>query len=394
MSAEPYVARSHPADLALVLSGGGARAAYQVGVLSAIAEQAPELSISILTGVSAGAINTMYLAAHPGPFRDAVAGLRREWRTLTPDRVYRVRPVRLGSAALRWVLQMALRRRGSPSTVRGLMDMRPLRAFLDRCIRFGDIDANIRAGRLRAVALSATCYDSGKTVTFVQGAPDVEMWERHMRFATRAAITLDHLMASAAIPIIFPAVKLDGGFYGDGSVRQTAPLAPAIHLGARRVLAVAMRAGRPAPACAPESSDYPAAAQVMGTLLHSVFLDSLEADAERLDRVNELLRAIAPGTRPRGLRPVDLLMLRPSRDLASLARGMDVELPRMVRMALQGVGGEREQSADFLSYLLFQPNYISTVMQLGYEDTREQWPLVNAFLDRWDAERSGRAVGR
>lgn len=374
-----------------MLSGGGARAAYQVGVLAAVAEHVPALEISILTGVSAGGINTVYLAAHPGPFRDAVGGLRREWEKLTPKQVYRVRPISLGRSAIRWIFQMLLRR-GGPSTLKGLMDMSPLRTFLGACVKFDGIDANIRRNRLWAVALSATCYDTGKTVTFVQGARDVPMWERHMRVATRDRLRLDHVIASSAIPIAFPAVKLNGGFYGDGSVRQTAPLAPAIHLGARRILAIAMRAERPTPACSPSANAYPAAAQVMGTLLHSVFLDSLDTDAERLDRVNELLRAIPAGAPvPGGLRPVDLLMLRPSRDLGSLARGMDADLPAMVRMVLKGVGGEREESADFLSYLLFEPTYIKTVLELGYEDGRRQWPKVAAFLDRWEAER---AVGR
>lgn len=383
-------ARTNDGHLALVLSGGGARAAYQVGVLCAIAEEAPGLAVPILTGVSAGAINTVFLAAHRGSFVEAVHELRDQWSTLTPDKVYRVRPIQLGRRLLRWVLQMLFRGRTSPSTVRGFMDMGPLRRFLDGCIDTTGIDANIEAGRLRAVALSTTCYNTGQTVTFVQGARDVTMWERHMRLATRVNVMLDHLLASAAIPIVFPAVKLGGAFYGDGSVRQTAPLAPAIHLGANRIIAIAMRAGRPTPGCAPEASDYPAAAQVLGTLLHSVFLDSLDTDAERLDRVNALLKAL-PSDRegPGGLKPVDLLLLRPSRDLGGLARGVHLELPRLVRAALRGLGGERVESADFLSYLLFQPSYIRSVMELGYEDARRQWEEIGAFLER----PSARAVG-
>lgn len=395
MTDHSHIVRSHPADLALVLSGGGARAAYQAGVLCAIAEAAPALEICILTGVSAGAINTLYLAAHPGPFSDAVTGLRREWERLTPDQVYRVRPIRLGRSVLRWVVQMLLRRRTAAPTLKGLMDMGPLRQFLSECVDFDGIEANIRRGQPRAVALSATCYDTGKTVTFVQGGGDVEMWERHMRVATRTTITVDHLTASASIPLVFPAVKLDGAFYGDGSVRLTAPLAPAIHLGARRILAVAMRSSVPAPACTPGAGDYPAAAQVLGTLLHAVFLDSLDADVERLERVNELLRAIPAGARaPEKLRPVDLLIMRPSRDLGSLARGMEAQLPATVRTVLRSVGGEREQSSDLLSYLMFHPRYIGPVLELGYEDAKAHAREIDAFLERWEAERSGKAVGR
>jgi NTE family protein len=368
-------------DLALVLSGGGARAAYQAGVLSAIAEHAPNLRIPILTGVSAGALNTVYLAAHRGPFGKAVEGLRNEWSRLTPSRVYAVRPLNLGRAVLRWIVNMVLRRGPPQPSFEGLMDMNPLRGFLAACMDVAGIQRNIDEKRLRAVALSATCYDSGQTVTFMHGEPDVPVWERQMRVAARTKITIEHLMASASIPLVFPAIRIGNAFYGDGSVRQTAPLAPAIHLGARRIVGIAMRTREGSCETSPTHLRYPVAAEVFGILLHSVFLDSLDADAERLERINALLRALpADSAAAQGMRPIDLLLLRPSRDLGSLVGELKVSLPKMVQLAVSSMGGERTRSSDFLSYLMFQPEYTGRLMELGYEDTRRRIGEIEGFL--------------
>ncbi|MDH3456126.1 MAG: patatin-like phospholipase family protein [Gemmatimonadota bacterium] len=370
-------------NLALVLSGGGARAAYQAGVLSALAERAPDLHIPILTGVSAGAINTVYLAAHAGPFGRAVEGLRTEWSRLKPSRVYAVRPFRLGRAVLQWGVNMLLRRGSPQPSFRGLMDMSPLRGFLAACIDVNGIQRNLEAKRLQSVALSATCYDSGQTVTFMQGKRDVPIWERPMRVAVRTTITIEHLLASASIPLIFPAFRIGNSFYGDGSVRQTAPLAPAIHLGASRIIGIAMRTQNAPSEPAPTHLRYPVAAEVFGILLHSIFLDSLDADAERLQRINTMLRAL-PENSPaaQGMRPIDLLLLRPSRDLGSLAGEMRSSLPMLVQLGVSSIGGERAGSSDFLSYLMFQPKYTGLLMELGYEDGRARLGEIEDFLGK------------
>jgi NTE family protein len=364
-----------------MLSGGGARAAYQVGVLTAIAEEAPDLAIPILTGVSAGAVNTVYLASHRGPFAHAVSDLRAEWGRLSARRVYAVRPVNLGRAVLRWVGNMLAFRRIPQPSLRGLMDASPLRGFLAACIDIAGIRRNVDAGRLRAVALSATSYSTGQTVTFVQGSPDLPLWARSMRVAVRVPIAIDHLMASAAIPLVFPAVRVGDAFYGDGSVRQTAPLAPAIHLGADRIIAISMRTGSPAATARP-LGDYPVAAQVFGLLLHSVFMDTLDADAERLERLNQLLRRIPPNAEPHDLRPIDLLLLRPSRDIGSLAGTGSIHLPPVVRFLISSIGGGQTRSADLLSYLMFDPDFTGLLMELGYEDTRARRDDVVRFLDK------------
>ena len=364
-------------DLAVVLSGGGARAAYQVGVLAAIAERHPDATIPIITGVSAGAINATFLAAHRGPLRHAVAALQGQWLRLTSDRVYRLPTAGVVRTLLRfgaWVL-----RRQRPPTVRGLLDMRPLAHFLRDVIDFRGIEENVAAGRLKAVALSATSYDSGLTVTFVQGREDLALWRRAQRVGVRCDLTISHVLASSAIPIVFPAVKLDGGFFGDGSVRQTAPLAPAIHLGARRIVAVGMR-GLVEDAHT-VVGEYPTPAQVGGLLLHSVFLDALDADIERLERTNRLLEALPPGhPAAAGMQPVRLFWIRPSRDLGAMAHGSLPRLPKLMDLVVHGIGGREERGAAFLSYLLFEPEYTGLLMELGYEDTRGRWAELEGVL--------------
>lgn len=370
------------ADLALVMSGGGARAAYQVGVLAAIAERRPELIFPIMTGVSAGAINTITLAAHPGDLRSKVSALRDEWSRLTANQVYRVRLSGLTRAAFKWLGQRLTGRQAAPTVVRGVMDMEPLRAFLSERVNLNGIDANIRAGRLRAVGLSATCYTTGDTVTFVHGSPDVPMWSRAQRRSIRVTLNWDHVLASAAIPILFPAIEVGRRvYYGDGSVRHAAPLAPSIHFGGRRILAIGMRP-RVENRERRVERDYPSAAQVMGMLFHSIFLDSLDADEERLQRVNALLEGCPDQRAPGGLSPLELLVIRPSVDLAAMARPHFNRLPPTIKRIVQSIGGEREGSADFVSYLLFDPAYTHPLMELGYDDALDQWASIERFLER------------
>jgi len=372
----------YSSHLALVLSGGGARGAYQVGVLAGLAERLPGLEFPILTGMSVGAINTIYLAAHTGPLPAAVAGLSNEWSRLTSDAVYRVRSIRLVRSALRWAWQGATGRRRHPVAVRGLTDTQPLREFLTRCVDVGGIGANIANRRLRAVALSATSYTTGRSVTFVQGATDTPVWERVQRSAVRTQLMLDHVMASAALPLVFPAVRIGGEFYGDGSVRQMAPLAPALHLGARAVVAIGLATPRAAASPA-RVADYPSAAEAMALLFDAIFLDALAADAERLERVNGLLAALPPDTPPPdGLRPVELLLLHPTRDLGDLAAGQGRLLPPAVRRVIRAVGGQRDAAAEFLSFLLFHPAHTSRLVDVGYEDVKTQWPAIERFFEK------------
>ena len=279
------------------------------------------------------------------------------------------------------VVARGLRLRRDPA-VHGLLDVRPLARFLHQVVDFEGIDHKIEAGRLKALALSATSYATGETVTFVHGRSDVPIWQRAQRVGLRERISVTHVLASCAIPIIFPAVRLDGVFYGDGSVRQTAPLSPAIHLGARRVLAIGMRANTTITAePAWQGQDYPSAAQVTALLLHSVFLDALDADVERAERINRLIEAFPPGTLlPGDLQPVQLYQIRPSRDLGALARGYVPRLPMLMDAIVKSIGGREDRGADFLSYLLFEPEYTGLLMELGHEDALAQWPKLEGLL--------------
>jgi NTE family protein len=377
--------------LALVLSGGGARGAYHVGVLAGFAERLPGLEFPIVTGVSVGAINAAYLAAHPDPLPDAVAGLQREWRRLTSEQVYRMKPTRLVRSVARWMWQGLTRGRGGVRDVemmRGLVDTQPLREFLAGCLNMDAIALKVATGRLRAVALSAVSYATGRTVTFVQGGVGSRMWERSQRHGVQARLTLDHVMASAAVPILFPAVRMGEEFFGDGSVGAVAPLAPAIHLGARGIVAIGTPAARLAPKSA-TSAHYPSIAEVMGLLFRAIFLDALESDVERLERVNRLLAGL-PGEAPfpDGLRPIELLLIRPSRSLSELAAGRDGLLPPAMHRMIRAIGGGQAAGSEFLAYLLFHPEYTSPLAELGYHDVAAQWPAIERFFERLERRRA------
>jgi len=366
--------------LGLVLSGGGARAAYQVGVLLRIAERVPNLEIPIVTGVSAGAINATLLAGHAGNFASAAETLASCWQSLT---LAQVMDARLGTALLAAVRLMWKGATRSPGLeFRSVVDVSPLRQFLDARTPFAGIGSNVASGRLTALGLSATCYESGETVTFVQGGREVPGWRRAKRRSMPAVITIDHVMASAAIPLVFPAVPLDGGHFGDGSVRLTAPLSPAIHLGAGRILTITMRHTGDEMCFSPASTPYPSPGQILGLLLNAVFLDALDADIERLERLNDLIVRVAPSEPiPYGLRPITLLAIKPSIDLATPARHLELHLPFALRLLSRALGLTENAAAHFVSYLLFEQPYIRRLMDIGYDDAAQQWEAIARFLD-------------
>ncbi|MEE9576725.1 MAG: patatin-like phospholipase family protein [Gemmatimonadota bacterium] len=376
------IRRSGSSPLAIVLSGGGARAAYQTGVLSYVCRRVPSLSVPIVTGVSAGAINAAFLAAQGGPLDTAVEALKRRWCSLTTEQVFRADPVSLTGIGARWLYRLFSGGARLGPEVRGLVDNRPLREFLLGTIDFPAIETNIQEGRLRAAAITATSYSTGQTVTFVQGEPGISTWERGNRVAVHASLTVDHVMASAALPVLFPATRLGSEYFGDGSLRQRTPLAPAVHLGAGRLFAISTRYPRTAEeAAGSEPEGYPPPARVAGLLFNSIFLDALDEDAARLDRINELLGRIPEGpSRPQDLRPVELLVLRPSQDLGRLAAEYAEHLPGFLRFLVSGIGARHSESSDLLSYLLFESAYISRLIELGEKDGERNWPRVEAFL--------------
>jgi NTE family protein len=374
-----------PSDLGLVMGGGGARAAYQVGVLRFLARQFPELEVPYITGVSAGAINAALLASHHGTLLQAVTELTELWGHLTVEDVFRVDGRSLGWNALRWANQLLSGGLGGPPRVRGLVDTQPLRAYLTEVLHavggeLTGIRYNLEQGRLRAVAISTSSYSTGQSVTWIQGQ-DIREWERPQRRARNTTLTIEHVMASAALPLFFPAVRLDNGWFGDGGIRLTAPLSPAVHLGASRILAISTRYARSAAeADEPAVYGYPPPAQVLGILMNSIFLDLLDADALRLDRLNRLVEAL-PEEKLEGLRPVKLFVLRPSMDLGILATRYEARLPRAFRFLTRGLGTRQTRSPDFLSLVLFQPDYLDALMAIGESDAQARAEEIVAFIE-------------
>ncbi|HKJ02318.1 MAG TPA: patatin-like phospholipase family protein [Longimicrobiales bacterium] len=372
-------------DLGLVMGGGGARAAYQVGFLRSLARRRPDLRIPYITGVSAGAINAALLASHHGTFLQAAEELVGLWGRLTVEDVFRVDGRSLLANALNWARQLISGGMGGPPRVRGLVDTQPLRTYLSEVLHAVDgeltgVRYNLESDRLKAVAISTSSYSTGQSVTWVQGE-DIKEWERPQRRARNTTLTVEHVMASAALPLFFPAVRLNNGWFGDGGVRLTAPLSPALHLGARRVLAISTRYARTsAEADEPAIYGYPPPAQVLGVLMNSIFLDLLDVDAMRLDRLNRLLEAL-PEERREGLRTVKLLVARPSVDLGMLAKQYEPRLPTAFRFLTRGLGTRQTRSPDFLSLVLFQPDYLHALMDIGGADADARADEIIRFID-------------
>ncbi|MCP4203699.1 MAG: patatin [bacterium] len=358
--------------VALVLTGGGARAAYQVGFLRCLAQHMPDAKLPIITGVSAGAINAVYLAAHQGTLGEAAEGLESLWANLDPDHIYRVGTIPLLSNIVRWSVTLFSGGARAVPEPQSVLDVSPLRELLQRTLAtehggITGVEQNLEAGKLEALALSTLKYSTGQTVTWVQGR-SFHAWERPLRLGVNTKINLDHVMASAALPLMFPAVKIGDSWFGDGGIRLAAPLAPAIHLGARKILAIATRQRKSvAEASKPTFSGYPPPAQVAGTMLNAAFLDAIDQDAENLRRINRMLDHIPEGEYG-DFRPIKTLVLRPSRDLGELAAEFEARLPGAFRFLTRGWGTRETRSPDFLSLLMFQSDYLSELMAIGQRD--------------------------
>jgi NTE family protein len=372
-------------DLAVVLTGGGARGAYQVGVLRWIARHYPQIRIPILTGVSAGAVNAAQLAAHHGTFPQAVTELAALWQELTLERVFELSPGLLALSGLRWAGRLLSGGMLRGPEVRALLDTQPLREYLEEVYAavhgdIGGIEYNLGRGALRAVAVSTTDYSTGESVVWVQGE-GIRPWRRPARRAIQTRLTVEHVMASAAIPLFFPAVRIGRSWYGDGGIKQTAPLSPAVHLGARRILAISTRYEQPGLGRRRRTVlGYPPPATVLGMLLNAVFLDLIEQDAARLVRFNELLERIPPARRE-GLHPIEFLALRPSMQLSRLVKRYERQLPGTFRFLTRGLGTTRTASPDLLSMLAFVPDYLERIMALGEHDAERHAERLAALLD-------------
>lgn len=363
---------------ALVLGGGGARAAYQAGVLQYVGEAFPDAHMSILTGVSAGSINAAHLADDPVSWSTATQRLAACWTDLCTKRVVTPRSL--------WTLGTQLVR-GSPGPHQSLLDTKPLRVFLRSRLQTGaherltGVRQNLDAGRLRALALSTSNYATMQTVTWTEGCA-IENWARPNRIGHQTDLTLDHVMASAALPFLFPAVRLDDAWHGDGGIRLLDPLAPAIHLGADRLFVISTRYERSrAEADTPSCTGYPSPIQIAGMLMNVLMLDLVEHDAAVLRRINRLVRRLDLDERGR-LRPIDLLVIRPSVDLGALAQDFSLELGRTLGTVLNVMRNRQDGTPDWLSMLLFEPGYIERLLEIGYADAHRQHDRIHAFFAR------------
>jgi NTE family protein len=369
----------------LVLTGGGARAAYQVGILRALAHILPRgcpNPFPIICGTSAGAVNATALASSAFDFHRAVRRLLLVWRDFHVEQIYRADLSGVIATGARWLGAMMLGGLGDRNPT-SLLDNSPLGELLRERLELHGVQQSIDSGVLRAVSVTTSGYTSGHSVTFFQGVPELTGWQRARRIGVRATIDIDHLMASSALPFIFPAVRIRREYFGDGSMRQIAPISPALHLGADRVLVIGVGRQLTGHEERVPVEGHPSLAQIAGHALSSIFLDTLEVDLERLERINRTVRLIPVEDRVRSsfpLREVDVLVIRPSEDLDEIASHYTHTLPRAVRGLFRGVGATSRGGANLLSYLLFEPGYCRALIDLGYRDTMARRDELERFF--------------
>ena len=369
---------------ALLLTGGGARAAYQVGVLSAIATFIPRhhgIPFPIVCGTSAGAINSTALSCYASCFHLGVKKLEWMWKSLHTHSIYHSDPIRVFNNITQGVLGSFQADYANQSS-RSLLNNAPLRALLNQVVDFSRIDKNIDNGYLSALSITASNYSTGNSISFFQSEDGIQPWFRAKRRGEPCQINSEHLMASAAIPLVFPSIKIKSQHYGDGSVHQLSPLSPAIHLGAERILVIGVEQPKD-PLFANENNPHPpSTATIAGHLLDSVFSDTLKSDIERMDRVNSTLSLIPKEARDKeqGLKHIDSLVLNPSADFNHIALNHYHELPLSIRLLLRSVGISNDSESSLVSYLLFEKNYCQKLIKLGYKDALEKETQIRAFL--------------
>ena len=373
---------------ALILSGGGARAAYQVGVLSAMGKMLPKhtpLPFPILCGTSAGALNATMLATQANNFSKAVSSLAFVWRHLTPDQIYTVGRWPVASSLTKTLLSLFHLHNHDNSIA--IMDNSPLEELLSNHLDFTRINNAIDNQQLKALAITAMSYSTGESTTFFQGTPDLHAWQGNRRKGVTATLGVDHLLASSAIPTIFPAHKIQNHYYGDGAIRQKSAIYPALKLGADKLFIIGVSGNRSAKKWAPQEKDVdtsaPSMAQILGQLLNSAFIDNLEDDIYQLEIMNSLIRDLPKDKQANHQNlPTETLIISPSEELNEIAHHYIATLPKNIRILLKATGGStREKISSAASYLLFTPQYCRALMELGYKDAMWEKDRITAFFE-------------
>lgn len=377
--------------LGLVLPGGGARSAYQVGVLKAVAELFRKTDPSpfrVISGTSAGGIISAILAAHAARFREGTVSLERFWRHFTVEQVFRADGASMLRAGLHWLLALASGGTLVPMP-QSVFDNAPLRDTLERHVNFARIRQALAARHLDALAISASAYRSALSVAFYECAVGTPAWTHAWRVGRPDELALDHLMASAAVPFLFPPVRMGDEFYGDGAMRQVAPLSPAIQLGADRLLVIGVRAPGVRSVPPMPATGAPSFGQIFGFMLDTLFMDGIQSDLERLERDNELLEAA--GSRVSGARRIRTLVITPREDFGPIAAKHVREVPRALRVLLRTMGAGNASGSTLLSYLMFEGAYTRELIALGHADAMARREEIRDFLHRKDAGATGAA---
>lgn len=371
----------------LVLSGGGARGAYQAGVVQGISEIAAKLGLknpfSIYSGVSAGAINAGFLSAECHDFQYASEKLSLLWSNLDSDQVFRSDALSIGRIGTKWIKDLSFGGIAGNTLSPSLLDTAPLKDLILKNLDFHKIDQRIKEQTLRALVITAVDYTSSMAVSFVQGEADLPNWQRSRRFSQKTPIHADHIMASSAIPVLFPPIKVDQHYYGDGCIRNMAPLSPAIHLGADRIIVVGVRRQTNiSEGFKTGPQNEPTIARIANVLLNAVLLDGIELDVDRLQKINDFMERVPENLRDHmNFRPIELTWIHPSVDIGHLAFENARKLPRLVRYLLKGLGST-EDAKEIISYLLFDPEFCTQLIEIGYKDAFARRAEIEKILQR------------